>query len=254
VSETIWQRSGGTTNLRDHAGNPWRVVEAQHRISTRKLVDSDEEQELLEALLDDVKPPIPADPGLDRLHYLLFTPFRHPPLRQGSRFGARAERSLFYGSEQLHTAFAEVAYYRLLFLEESAADLAPLLVELTAFRVAVASRRAIDLTIAPFDAFRSSLTSRSSYRVTQALGRAMCDDQVELFRYESARDRCHGINVGIYTPSVFQADRPRGLQTWLCVATADEVELSRKNYFQRGVHHFPRTDFTVRGKLPTPAS
>ncbi len=78
-------------------------------------------------------------------------------------------------------------------------------------------------------------------------------DQVELLCYESARDRRHGINVGIFTPSVFRANRPRGLQTWLCVATAQEVELSRKSYFQRGVQHFPRTDFTVRGKLPTSA-
>lgn len=254
MSNTIWQRSVGATHLRDYAGDPWRVVEAQHRISTRKLVDSDEEQELLEALLDDVKPPVPTDPGLDRLHYLLFTPFRHPPLRHGSRFGTRAERSLFYAGEQLRTAFAEVAFYRLVFLEESAADLAPLLVKLTAFRVAVASARAIDLTTAPFDAFRHSLVSGSSYRVTQALGRDMRADGVELFRYESARDRLRGVNVGIYTPSVFQADRPRGLQTWLCVATTEDVELSRKNYFRRGVHHFPRADFTIRGKLPTPAS
>jgi len=253
MSSTIWHRSGGTTHLRDYAGDPWRVVEAQHRISTRKLVDSDEEQELLEALLEDVKPPIPPDPDLGRLHYLLFTPFRHPPLRHGSRFGTRAERSLFYASEQLHTAFAEVAYYRLVFLEESAADLAPLLVELTAFCVAVASARAIDLTAPPFDAFRRSLVSRSSYRVTQALGRDMRADLVEVFRYESARDRRHGVSLGVYTPSVFQADRPRGLQTWLCVATADDVELSRKNYFHHGVHHFPRTDFTIRGKVPTPA-
>jgi len=27
---------------------PWRVVEAQHQVSTRKLVDSDAEQQVLE--------------------------------------------------------------------------------------------------------------------------------------------------------------------------------------------------------------
>jgi len=253
MSETLWQRSGGTDHLRDYAGEPWRVVEAQHRISTRKLVDSDEEQVLLEQLLDNVKPPVPTDPGLGRLHYLLSTPFRYPPLLHGSRFGARSERSLFYGSEDLPTAFAEVAYYRLLFLKHSAADLSPLQVELTAFRVPVASGRAIDLTVSPFDAFRRSLISRSSYRVTQALGRDMRAADVQLFRYESARNRHRGVNVGIYTASVFRAKRPRALQTWLCVATPQEVEFSRKTYFQRDVHHFPRADFAVRGKLPDPA-
>lgn len=253
MSDTIWKRSGGTAHLRGYAGEPWRVVEAQHRISTRKLVDSDAEQVLLERLLDNVKPPVPTEPGLDGLHYLLSTPFRYPPLRHGSRFGARTERSLFYGSEDLRTAFAEVAYYRLLFLSHTAADLSPLQVELTAFRVNVASGRAIDLTASPFNAFGSSLGSRSSYRVTQALGRDMRAAGVELFRYESARDRDHGVNVGIFTPSVFQAQRPRALQTWLCVATTQAVELSRKTYFQRGVHHFPRADFTVRGALPDAA-
>lgn len=253
---TIWQRTGGKSNLGDYAGDPWRVVEAQHRISTRKLVDSDAEQELLEGLLDTVKPPLPqdVDPDLRRLHYLLSTPFRHPPLRHGSRFGTRSERSLYYGSERLPTAFAEVAFYRLLFLAGSEADLSPLSVELTGFRVAVASSHAIDLTAAPFDRFRRSLVSRSSYRVTQALGRDMRGDGVALFRYESARDPGRGANVGIFSPGVFQAGRPRSLQTWHCVATPDAVEFSCKNYFRRGVHTFPRTLFTVRGGLPDPAT
>jgi hypothetical protein len=229
------------------------VVEAQHRISTRKLVDSDAEQRLLEALLESVKPPLPPDPDLAALHYLLYTPFRHPPLRHGSRFGSRSERSLFYGSEQLPTAFAEVAYYRLVFLDDSVADLSPLMAELTAFRAAVASGRAIDLTARPFDAFRRSLISRSSYRVTQALGRDMRAAGVELFVYESARDPRRGANVALFDPRVFRRPQPRLLQTWHCVATPDAVELSRKSYFEREVHQYHRADFTVRGHLPRPA-
>ena len=55
------------------------VVEAQHRNATRRLVDSDAEQELLESLIDRVKPPVPAGAEFQGLHYLLLTPFRHPP-------------------------------------------------------------------------------------------------------------------------------------------------------------------------------
>ena len=40
-------RSGGRTSLRLLECRPWRVVEAQHVLSTRTLVDSDEEYELL---------------------------------------------------------------------------------------------------------------------------------------------------------------------------------------------------------------
>ena len=60
--------------------------------------------------------------------------------------------------------------------------------------------------------------------------------------------------MGIFDPDVFRSPRPKGLQTWLCVATHDDVELSRKNYFKREVHRFPRETFLVRGTLPSPAS
>ena len=64
---------------------PWRAVEAQHVASTRRLVDSNEEQAILERLLDESKPAVLASTaGLD---YLLATPFRYPPSWPGgSRF------------------------------------------------------------------------------------------------------------------------------------------------------------------------
>src|SRR5262244_2341310 len=125
---------GGKRNLRPYEGSVWRVVEAQHRNATRRLVDSDAEQELLESLIDRVKPPFPTGPEFDGLHYLLLTPFRHPPLPHGSRFGTRAERSLFYGSEALEAAMAETACYRRVSLVGIVAELSPTTVELSAFR------------------------------------------------------------------------------------------------------------------------
>jgi len=114
MSSSIWTRCAGDSEIRPLHNSPWRVVEAQHQVSTRKLVDSAEEQALLEDLIDRVKPP---DATGGRLHYLLFTPFRYPPLAHGSRFGGRHERGIWYGSVERRSAFAEVAYYRLLFLE-----------------------------------------------------------------------------------------------------------------------------------------
>ncbi|HYZ89810.1 MAG TPA: RES family NAD+ phosphorylase, partial [Myxococcales bacterium] len=108
------------------------MVEAQFRNSTRKLVDSDAEQELLEELIDR-RAKLPVPEGFEGLHYLLYTPFRHPPLRNGSRFGTRLERGILYGARELPTAFAEVAYYRLVFLDGPAIDLGELHLELTAF-------------------------------------------------------------------------------------------------------------------------
>ena len=121
MSRSIWMQCAGSSE-RSLTLDAWRVVESQYVVSTRKLVDSDEEQRLLEELIDGVKPPTPEGPEFRGLHYLLFTPFRHPPLRYGSRSGTTSERGIWYGSESRHTAFAEVAYYRLLFFEGTATD------------------------------------------------------------------------------------------------------------------------------------
>lgn len=185
MSSSIWTRCAGGSELRALRLSPWRVVEAQHQVSTRKLVDSADEQELLEQLIERVKPP-ELTGGL--LHYLLFTPFRYPPLPHGSRFGGRHERGIWYGSESRRTAFAEVAYYRLLFLEGTRAELGAVTTQLTAFTVHMTSARAIDLVAAPFDAHRKAIASPSRYASSQALGHAMRTAGVELFRYPSARD------------------------------------------------------------------
>jgi hypothetical protein len=231
---------------------PWRAVEAQHHISTRKLVHSREEQELLEDLIDRVKPPIA--PGESRrLHYLLFTPFRYPPLPHGSRFGTRRERGIWYGSDQLPTAFAEVAYYRLLFLEGTAAPLGTVTTQLTAFRVNARSARGVDLTKPPFASHRRTIASPTTYAATQALGRAMRDAGVELFRYPSARDPAGGPNIAAFTADVFGRSRPRDLQTWHCTAARDLVEFTKRDYFGRAAHAFLRSAFLVDGQLPAPA-
>ena len=66
------------------------------------------------------------------------------PLPHGSCFGTRSERSIWYGATGLRGVFAEVAYYRLLFLEGTGAPLDRVEVELSAFDVPVRTRRGID--------------------------------------------------------------------------------------------------------------
>lgn len=81
----MWTVTALASEARPAKGVIWRVVEDQYRASTRKLVDTLEEHDLLEALLDQDKPPYPVE--AEGLHYLLKTPFRyHPPPPFGSRF------------------------------------------------------------------------------------------------------------------------------------------------------------------------
>ena len=250
MSSTIWTRCAGSSEIAPLAVTAWRAVEAQHQIATRKLVDDDAEQAVLEEVLERSKRPL-ADGA--RLHYLLFTPFRYPPLAHGSRFGPRHEPGIWYGAETLRTAFAEVAYYRLLFLAGTAADLAPLETDLSAFTARVRTPHGVDLTALPFARWRHVLASRTNYAATQPLGTAMRGAAVDAFRYESARDVQGGVNVGVFAPRAFAGRRPRRIETWRCVAGHDGVELTKRDYFERTVHRFPRADFLVKGRLPSPA-
>lgn len=246
MSSSIWTECGGVSELKPLAMEAWRVVEAQHQVATRKLVSSDAEQRLLEVMIDAVKPPM-REPA--HLHCLLTTPFRYPPLRNGSRFGTRHEPGIWYGSARLSTAFAEVAYYRLLFLEGTRAELGAVMTDLTAFRVAIRTARGIDLTRPPFNTHEAALTSQVSYAATQALGTAMRASDVAAFRFTSARDPDGGTNASAFNSSVFGRRQPRSLETWHCTATRDDVEFTRRDYFRRATFAFGREQFDVSVEL-----
>jgi hypothetical protein len=222
------------------------VVEDQYLFSTRKLVDSDAEQRVLEELLEESKPAA-APRGL---HYLLLTPFRYPPLAHGSRFRTRADRGVWYGSREQRTAFAEAAYYRLLFLEGTAA-IDGLELDLSAFRAAFDTARGADLTRPPFAAYREEISSPLTYAHSQPLGREMREAGVEACLFDSAREP-GGVNVALFTPRAFAARKPSAPESWRCVATRRYVELMKKDVLRRVAHRFVRGQFEVGGRLPAP--
>jgi len=52
MSSSIWTQCAGDSELRALRLSPWRAVEAQHQVSTRKLVDTLEEHQMLEDLIE----------------------------------------------------------------------------------------------------------------------------------------------------------------------------------------------------------
>ena len=235
------------------SGKLWRVVEGQHVVATRSLVDSTEEHDLLERMIDAAKPAAPTEKEFAGLHYLLTTPFRYPPLRHGSRFATRFERSIFYGSVELRAAFAETAYYRLLFLEGTAAELEPIDTDLSAFQIGYRTSKGLDLTRPPYEAKRAAISAPDRYDASQKLGADMRESGIEAFRYFSARDAEDGINLGLFTPRAFSAKRPGVLQVWKATATRAAVEVRRHDLLHPETFAYPRESFLVRGRLPRPA-
>jgi RES domain-containing protein len=192
---------------------PWRIVEAQHRVPTMRLVDTLDEQRVLEDLLEASKPPLPAEAA--KLHYLLATPFRYPaPPPVGSRFRGIGDPGVWYGADVVETALAEVAYWRLRFLADSpeTPDLLP--VPHTAFRASV-SGSAIVLSQAPFERQRRQWEDPTSYDATQALARVAREAGIALIRYRSVRDPEHRAALAVLTPKAFRKSAPLEQHTWL---------------------------------------
>lgn len=248
----IWQTCAGAEQITPLRGRLVRLVESQGQVATLKLVDTLEEQALLEQLLESSKPPLPRSD--EPLHYLLHTPFRYPPLRWGSRYGRRHEPSLFYAACRLDTAMAETAFYRFA-LWHGMATPPPsgrILSEHSSFEARYQVERGIHLQLPPFAEHRARLTDRSDYRVTQQLGSDMREAGVEAFEFPSARCPLQGLNVALYAPSAFSERRPRNLTAWLCETTADYVAFKQAQMADTP-RQFPLELFLVDGRLPQPA-
>jgi hypothetical protein len=196
----------------------YRVVESQQHVTTLCLTDSPDEHDILERMIEASKPPKPADCEID--DYLLFTPFRYPPLHDGTRFGSAAERSLFYGSVAINTAFSEVAYRRFKFIDDSTADFEPFQVHYTSFIFIAFSTKCVDLTYEPFALHRNDISHRTNYKASQMLGKLMRDCHTELFIYDSARTE--GLNIGVFTPQIF-TKRSSSHKQWICHTDKNSV-------------------------------
>jgi len=257
MSQTIWTRCGGLSNRRALSTQAWRVVENQFQNSTLKLVDSVSEQSLLEDIIDEVgKPPRPVGEPFAGLHFLLYTPFRYPPLHRGSRFATCTERGLWYGAIDVTTALIEKAYYRFVFLLGTKADLGTVEQAWSAFSARVSSRKAIDLTAAPFAAHTKEISSPVTYASSQPLGRALREAGVELCKFTSARDREGGANVALFEPAFASPHVAESAHVgWMSRANRAVVQIFRKNLTRPAdtVREYPRAYFEVDGVFPTPA-
>ena len=201
------------------------MVEAQHTASTMKIVDNDDEQDLLETLLESSKPVQPA--SALPLDYLLATPFRYYPLRGGSRFRAITDPGVYYGAESVRTASAELGYWRWKFLKD-AVDLDKLEpVAHTAFSVEV-STQLVDLRKEPFNADAAKWLHPTDYGATQAFAREARAANIGGIRYQSVRDPAPAWCVALLTPQVFAKPKPNPLmQTWWLAVHSDSVSWRR---------------------------
>lgn len=215
MSSHTWTPAALLAERRALRGTCWRVVEAQHRVSTLKLVDTLAEQALLESLIEETKPPVP--PECRHLHPLLSTPFRYgSAYPRGSRFRrAGMTPGVFYAAAAPASAIAETAFYRLLFYAESPATPWPANAgEFTAFSVRYATAYGIDLTRPRLSEDEAAWMHVSDYAPCQALADAAREAGIATIRYRSVRDLARGLNLALLGCAAFASDEPAERQTW----------------------------------------
>jgi RES domain len=212
-STRLWKESWWAS-ARPLGAALWRGVEAQHFVSTMKLVDSLAEQEELERILEANKPALP---GPAAQHYLLSTPFRYPS-PQPSRFRPAGAMGVWYGAETVQTACTELAYWRWRFLMDSdGLRASELIAEFSVFRAKVHGS-AVDLSVEPWDARRPDWTS-DDYSACLTFATEARRRDVHWIRYWSARDvggRCGAV----LNPESFKGIELNRQQTWVCKVSA----------------------------------
>lgn len=225
MSSNTWTPAALSSETRPLSGTGWRLVEAQHRVSTLKLVDTVEEQAILEEQIQVTKPPLPTHG--ESLHYLLSTPFRYgSPYPRGSRFRrAGLTEGVFYAAEEPHTAVAEIVFYRLLFYVESPDTPWPAnAAEYTAFSAAYETTKGIDLTKGKLAKDKAQWTHPTDYAACQALADSSRAVGIDVIRYQSVRDPRRGLNIALLACEAFARPKPVNQQTWRIRLSATGIQ------------------------------
>lgn len=247
----MWQKHKRLQNIRRISLTAWRAVNTFATNTTRRLVDSSEEQAILDEMIDAAKIPQSTDHQL--YHHLLAAPFALPPLQYHSRFGKAQDTGVWYGSELLTTAFAEKAYYQLRFLRASQFETDRLETQISAFTAAVNTPTGVDLTKSPFDQHTKQISSPMTYVDSQSLGAILRENQIQCALFQSARDPQQGKNIAVFDIAAFSQKKPIAEpQIWQCIVQNEIVEFTRGTLAGNVLHRFSIDDFLVNDTLPEP--
>lgn len=231
-----WRQLPIADSLRTLRMHAWRCVESQYIPATMKLVDTPDEQKLLEDLLESSKPPLPST--AKGKHFLLYTPLRYRP-RQDSRFRKVGSTGIWYGAASIKTALCEVAYWRRQFVNDNAATSQQVLkgriitTDHSVFAAEVKGK-CLDLTSEPWLKWRE-LWRADSYAATHAVADAANTAGASWIRYESARieaqkDKSH-LCAATFNLDALNPIKGKPIEStiinWRCLVKADSVTFVR---------------------------
>jgi len=221
----MWTPSELASEICAYNGRVVRIVEAQHRISTNRLAETDDDQALLEDLADRVKPDMPE--SAKGLPWLLASPFRYG-LGRPSRFrAAHVLPGILYAAEDIATAVSEAAYWRMVSFSRSPGFKLPRTpTPMSAFSVVVLTEEALDLTQGKLADDHQIWVHPTDYTATQSLAQSAREGGVAAIRAPSAR-RVNGINVAVLEPAALVSP-PKPHSSWAFLVTRDGLLAARE--------------------------
>jgi hypothetical protein len=210
----IWTAPSLAREALPFAAPCWRLAKPPSGLGILKLVDTVEEQAVLQRSVQDAALLPPACRHLDNALSASFS--RRPAYPAPSRFRrAGFSPGVFYAAERVATAVAETAFYYLLgFVASPATPWPREPAVFQAFSAAVATGRAVDLTAPPLNADAPAWTHPTEYGPCQDFADQCRAADVAVIRYRSVRDPGHGDNVAVLDCAGFAKPAPMDRQNW----------------------------------------
>jgi hypothetical protein len=193
------------------------------------IVDTAEECEVLEGIIDSFKPAVPS--SVYRLHHLIYAPFRCSSIPStGSRFRGVGHAGVFYGADSVGTAAAELSYWR--YKSFSASGIVRTTpISYTAFSVKI-DTTAVDLRIAPFDVDAVSWEHQTDYTDTQQFAQAARNADIGCIYYRSVRSLTDSMCAAVLNPMSFAESSPSKIQPWSLTITPLQAIWARNGKVQ----------------------
>ena len=200
----------------------YRVTEAQESGALLRLVDSAQEHDVLEQLIERSRPRLL--PQYHRLARPLADTLRFSAPPGGSRFGGPADRNPLYGARSIETALADAARRRINFLSGMQTPVcSEIVTSHLSFGFDILSDRGLDLTLPTLCQTTPDEPSALQFARDQQLGKEMRDNKIDAFMFPSAHPSCrYQSSVGVLDPCALIGTIVEP-STWVCRASTRSV-------------------------------
>lgn len=254
MSQDIWKQVG-SNYFSQFLETAYRIFDSGYYSSSlRKRVESDEDVKTLKRILDNA---IEAEYNEQDAEWIvdnaLYAPFKPPILKRPSRFGTIYEGGIWYGGLSIESMLAERAYYIINFFRDTEYKTKLSQNTYISYQVIVDTKNGVDLTTGPFTEIRNEISHGARFKKSQSVGKKIREENVDAFKYFSARSQKNGQNIGVFNPCALVSGSVSNVTLRPALQSEDEVIFDRVLSVDDDIEYsFSAKQFFVDGAFPSP--